>query len=315
VDTIGDLLVAADHNPAYAPNMPVAYAEGVDIGTDVLINIQNATGGAGDDTIIGNDVANVLSGGGGNDTIFGGAGTDTAAYTGTLQASAIKGVADADPTTPGNQAGWQVTAGAEGTDLLNGVEKVTDGAGHNFLLVGNGGYGTIQAAINAAAAGDTIIVAAGPYNEQLTIDKALTIVGANGGIAGTDAARGAETVLTWSSGDMATITTTNPVTFDGLRFVANTDVITTHTQNSNITFTNSTFDIQSGGTGATPFTCPSPTTSRSRTISSTPTAMPAPSSSRSATLPIPRIPSSPSLATRSSATRPPMSTATTTSCR
>ena len=90
VDTIGDLLVAANHNPAYTPTMAVGYAEGVDIGTDVLINIQNATGGAGDDTIIGNDVANVLSGGGGNDIIIGGGGTDTAAYTGTLQASAIK---------------------------------------------------------------------------------------------------------------------------------------------------------------------------------------------------------------------------------
>ena len=32
-----------------------ATREGVDIGTDVLINIQNATGGAGDDTIIGNE--------------------------------------------------------------------------------------------------------------------------------------------------------------------------------------------------------------------------------------------------------------------
>ena len=154
--SIGDLLGTAVP-PLRPRHTAVGYAEGVDIGTDVLINIQNATGGAGNDTIIGNDIANVLSGGGGNDTIFGGAGTDTAAYTGTLQASAIKTVADADPTTPGNQAGWQVTAGAEGTDLLNGVEKVSDGAGHNFLLVGNGGYATIQAAINAAAAGDTIM--------------------------------------------------------------------------------------------------------------------------------------------------------------
>ena len=45
-----------------------------------------------------------------------------------------------------------MNAGADGTDLLTGVEKVTDGAGHHFLLVGNGGYATIQAAIDAASA-------------------------------------------------------------------------------------------------------------------------------------------------------------------
>ena len=40
--------------------------------------------------------------------------------------------------------------GSEGTDTLSGIEKI-DGAGTaNFLLVGNGGYATIQAAVDAA---------------------------------------------------------------------------------------------------------------------------------------------------------------------
>ena len=41
-----------------------------------------------------------------------------------------------------------VRARSEGTDTLSGIEKI-DGAGSaNILLVGNGGYATIQAAVD-----------------------------------------------------------------------------------------------------------------------------------------------------------------------
>ena len=42
---------------------------------DARSYIDNATGGSGNDTIIGNAIANVLKGGAGNDTITGGAAT------------------------------------------------------------------------------------------------------------------------------------------------------------------------------------------------------------------------------------------------
>ena len=43
--------------------------------SDTLINIQNATGGAGNDTITGNSGNNIIEGGKGDDTLNGGGGS------------------------------------------------------------------------------------------------------------------------------------------------------------------------------------------------------------------------------------------------
>src|SRR5882762_9540946 len=43
---------------------------------------------------------------------------------------------------------------------------------------------SIQAAINAASAGDTITVAAGTYNEAVDVNKSVTLQGFNFGVAG-----------------------------------------------------------------------------------------------------------------------------------
>lgn len=48
---------------------------------DTLRNIENITGGFGDDTLTGDDKANVLTGGEGNDTLVGGGGADRFVYT------------------------------------------------------------------------------------------------------------------------------------------------------------------------------------------------------------------------------------------
>src|SRR6185295_18319336 len=52
-----------------------------------------------------------------------------------------------------------------------------------FLLVGNGGFNTIQAALDEAQSGDTILLAAGTYAGNVTVNVAnLTIKGAEPGV-------------------------------------------------------------------------------------------------------------------------------------
>ena len=147
----------------------------------------NGTGNTGANTITGNGGDNILTGGGGTDTLIGGLGIDTAQYTGTITAAMV--------ASDGAGHFTVTTGGAEGTDTLSGIEKIHGAGTSNILLVGNGGFATIQAAINAAVAGDTIMLAAGTYNENIVLDRAVTILGANHGVMGTGA-RGAESVIT-----------------------------------------------------------------------------------------------------------------------
>ncbi|VIO77545.1 hypothetical protein [Bradyrhizobium ivorense] len=181
------------------------------------------TGSAGADNIFGNNGNDVLKGGGGADLIVGGAGTDTAVYSANITLDKLSAVLDIDPVTAGNQSGWTVTTGgAEGTDTLTGVEIVSSGTGH-ILLVGSGGFATIQDAVNAAADGDTIVLAAGIYAENVTVtDKQLTFAGANFDTAGADA-RGAESII---KGHIS-VTGSKAVEFNGLEFLADATTGTT----------------------------------------------------------------------------------------
>ena len=81
-------------------------------------------------------------------------------------------------------------------------------------------FSTIQAAVTAASSGDTIQVCAGTYNENVSITKSLTLLGAQSGVD----ARGrsaAESIVTPAAPGTATFTIafSGLITVDGFSFV------------------------------------------------------------------------------------------------
>lgn len=116
-----DLVVDLSSGTAYATN-PKANGKGV--GTDTLVDIENAHGGKGDDLLIGSDEANRLTGGRGSDTLDGGAGADT-----------LNGGKGSDSLAGGE--GDDVLKGGAGDDTLDGGEgadRLLGGKGDDVLL-------------------------------------------------------------------------------------------------------------------------------------------------------------------------------------
>ncbi|MBO9427330.1 cadherin domain-containing protein [Labrenzia sp. R4_1] len=116
-----------------------------------------------------------------------------------------------NPADSGADNTYNIEIEARDSSGNQSTQEITITVG-NQIKVGTD-FGTIQLAINAAQAGDTIVVPAGDYIENLVIDKAITIKALNGGDVNIAPASGvAVTFATGVDGD---------VTLDGLDLVGN----------------------------------------------------------------------------------------------
>ncbi|HEX4609356.1 MAG TPA: hypothetical protein VH092_14260, partial [Urbifossiella sp.] len=107
-------------------------------------------------------------------------------------------IPDADPLTPGDQP------------AVFGVDA----------------FATIQAGVTAVAAGGTVRVAPGTYQENVTVGKPLTLLGANAGVAGAGA-RGAESDVITSGNQTAVFTVSSSnVTIDGFTIDGDDPLVT-----------------------------------------------------------------------------------------
>ena len=80
-------------------------------------------------------------------------------------------------------------------------------------------YKTIQKAVNCALAGDTIMVAAGTYNENVAVNKAVILLGANAGVDGRGV-RGAESIVNGGATSAPIGISASGATVDGFKLLA-----------------------------------------------------------------------------------------------
>ncbi|HEY8381116.1 MAG TPA: calcium-binding protein [Microvirga sp.] len=145
-------------------------AQDTGYGFDFLYEVENLTGGSGDDRFFGDTLANLLSGAGGNDVLEGGAGNDTLEGGSGTDTAVFSGARAAYQITP-DGAGGATVVGPDGRDLVRDVRflkfadqvvALTNAAPTDLALTtqaisGNAPVGSVAATLQARDAdGDAL---------------------------------------------------------------------------------------------------------------------------------------------------------------
>ncbi|PZR85050.1 MAG: hypothetical protein DI537_31610 [Stutzerimonas stutzeri] len=158
----GDGVDTADYSAEtddVSVDLSTGTANGDGVGLDTLTGIENVTGGAGEDVLIGNDLANILDGGAGDDRIVigagdtakGGAGDDVIEVkAGAGAAATIDGGADSDTVKllgPGTGS-LAAPTGVERLEVVSGSWSVAGSGAYDEIAIRNGATVTIGLVID-----------------------------------------------------------------------------------------------------------------------------------------------------------------------
>jgi Ca2+-binding RTX toxin-like protein len=213
---------------------------GISIANNVVI--ENATGGTGNDTLVGNLANNTLNGGAGNDTLIGGLGNDTYVVDSTLDVVTESDSAGID--TIQSSVTFTIAANVEnltltGTSVINGtgnslnntitgngvknilnggdgVDTLNGGAGNDILNGGNGvdtlNGGSGNDTLNGGVGNDTLIGGFG--NDTYVVDSTLDVV-TESDSAGTDTIQSSVTFTIAANVENLTLTGTSVINGTG----------------------------------------------------------------------------------------------------
>src|SRR6185295_13705453 len=190
-------------------------ANGTATGTGGISNIENATGGTGGDSLVGNSSSNALLGNAGNDTLLGAPGNDT-----------MNGGANDDVLVWSNGDGSDLMDGATGTDIVQVNGSLTGGdqfltqvnpADNTRVRFDRTNLGLFNLNIGGA---ETLIENTGGGDDTLTVDNLtavtdLTTINLNGQ-DGNDTfnVKAAATVTINANGGLPTTLTGDTLNYD-----------------------------------------------------------------------------------------------------
>lgn len=167
-----DAAVYSSDNTGVDVNLETGSGSGGQAEGDTLTEIENITGGSGNDSLTGDSGDNLLSGGAGDDSIKGGDGADRL-YGGSGD-DALQGDGGADRLYGGNDD--DKLAGNEGKDRLygqDGEDSLAGGAGDDIIRGGADDADTFDSNETAPGAGDNTDFDSG---EDLTSDDIDSLV-------------------------------------------------------------------------------------------------------------------------------------------